>query len=67
MARKNFKQSRVKTSRGGSKKSYSKEITRFARMMGAVERGRKNPDSLIASAYERGAAEREKRQKKSLF
>ena len=68
MARKNFKRSRVKTSRGGSKKSsYSKEITRFARMMGAVERGRRNSDSLIASAYEQGAAEREKRVKKSLF
>lgn len=66
MAKKNYVKNR-KVKRNGNKNSYSKEITKFARMMGAVERGRKNPDSLIASAYEKGAAEREKRQKKSLF
>ena len=49
------------------KNSYSKEITKFAKMMGAVERGRKNSDSLISQAYERGATEPAKREKKSLF
>ena len=43
------------------------DLTTLAYKMGQVNRGLKNPDSLIAESYNRGATKPHKREKKSLF
>ena len=52
-----------------NKKARTAQIKKFAYNMGLVERGLKNPDSMISSAYNRGKVEREKKahKKKTLF
>lgn len=52
-----------------NRKARTKEIKQFAYNMGLVKRGLKNPDSMITSEYNRGQAEREKKdyKKRSLF
>jgi len=61
MARRRFNQ------RSRSKKnSYANRITQLARDMGAIERGRKNPDSRVSAAYNQGANS-EKSKRKPLF
>ncbi|MBQ8357361.1 MAG: hypothetical protein IJX39_06075 [Clostridia bacterium] len=52
--------------RSGKKSKYN-DLQRFAYKMGQIERGRKNPDSLITESYNNGKTPREKKQKKSLF
>ncbi len=48
------------------KQSYASRITQLARDMGAIDRGRKNPDSMVSAAYNQGNNS-EKRKRKSLF
>ena len=47
--------------------SSATELTRLAFKLGQIERGRGNPDSRIADAYNRGKTKPEKRPKKTLF
>lgn len=47
--------------------SRDKILTQFAYNYGQITRGLGNPDSKIASAFERGKAVPEQRKKKSLF
>ena len=60
---KNYKKKRY------NRKARTNEVKRFAYNMGLVERGLKNPDSLISSCYKRGQVERQKAdyKKKTLF
>ena len=55
------------SARKNRKSSSASELKRFATLLGKVDRGRKNTNSLISEAYERGYAPAEKREKKSLF
>lgn len=52
-----------------NRKARTAEIKKFAYNMGLVERGLKNPDSMISSAFKRGETQREKTEhkKKTLF
>ena len=59
--------SRTKSRRTTKRTSMSSELTSLARKMGQVERGLKNPDSKISSAYNSGLTKPEKRKKQSLF
>lgn len=51
----------------GKKNSYADRITQLARDLGAIERGRKNPDSRVSAAYEEGKKPKEQTKKKPLF
>ena len=62
MARKNY----IKKPRKNRKSKYTK-VEQAAYLMGQVERGLKNPDSRISSAFERGATAPKPRAKKPLF
>ena len=62
MAKKNYAKKSKKTRRS----KYTK-VEQTAYLMGQVERGLKNPDSRITSAYERGATTPKIRAKKPLF
>lgn len=53
-------------SRKDNKNSYEKRITQLARDLGAIDRGRKNPNSKVSDAYNQGK-EPKKRDKKTLF
>ena len=43
------------------------DLTTLAYKMGQVERGRKNPDSMISESFNRGITAPQKRAKKTLF
>ncbi len=60
------KNRRYKQRKSSKKNSYANRITQLARDMGAVDRGRKNPDSRVSAAYNQGN-NAGKRKKKTLF
>jgi len=60
MARNNYRR-RIK-----KKERYS-ELEKLAYKLGQISRGRENRDSLISASYNAGAAERERRPRKTLF
>ena len=68
MAR-NFKRTRRNSARSRRRRSSNNAttLTRLARLMGQVDRGRSNSESRIAAAYESGRATPERRKKKPLF
>lgn len=52
--------------KNSNKNSYEKRITQLARDLGAIDRGRKNPNSKVSDAYNQGK-EPKKRDTKTLF
>lgn len=52
MANKNYRNYRNR--RTSRKQSYANRITQLARDLGAIDRGRKNPDSKVSAAYNQG-------------
>lgn len=68
-SRKNFKTGR-RTRKGFSKSKRStkaNDLTRLAYLVGQIDRGRRNPESRISAAYERGNTKPERVKKKPLF
>lgn len=61
-----WKSGRYKQRRWSKKQSYANRITRLARDLGAIDRGRKNPESKVSAAYNAGN-NGVKRTRKSLF
>lgn len=57
---------RYKKTRTSKKQSYANRITQLARDLGAIDRGRKNPNSRVSAAYNQGNNS-EQRPKKTLF
>ena len=43
------------------------EVEKVAYYMGQVQRGLKNPDSLISDSYKAGSTKKERKPKKTLF
>ena len=60
------KRGRYNKRRTSKKQSYASRITQLARDLGAIDRGRKNPNSRVSAAYNQGNNS-EKRSKKTLF
>lgn len=54
-------------SKSTTKKQRNKELLHTARVMGQVERGLKNPDSLISQAYNSGKSKPAKKQNRTMF
>ena len=68
MAKKNYNYNK-KNKKRYSRKARSNELKKFAYNMGLVERGLKNPDSVLSACYKRGETVREKSdtKKRSFF
>lgn len=61
-----YKNSKTKSKRNKKKVSRSKRLTQLAYEMGQVQKGLKNPDSMISESFKAGEKS-QKRVKKSLF
>lgn len=68
MARKNYYgRKTTKAKKRKTRAERGRELTSFAYNMGLIDRGRANPDSRVAKAYNRGKAIPEERKKSTLL
>ena len=55
------------TKRRFKKRDGGRSLTKLAYQLGQIERGRKNSDSRISAAFNRGSTPPAKRERKTLF